>query len=60
MINAQHAHIYRIHTLHFIFGEKKLVKFYQYSPYQERRKHGPGSVIQVADSAYPEEEVGTG
>ena len=21
MINAQHAHIYRIHTLHFIFGE---------------------------------------
>jgi hypothetical protein len=31
MINAQHAHIYRIHTLHFIFGE--ILKFYQYSPY---------------------------
>ena len=27
---------------------------------QERRKRGPGSVVQVADSAYPEEEVGTG
>jgi hypothetical protein len=27
---------------------------------QERRKHGPGSFVQVADSAYREEEVGTG
>ena len=27
---------------------------------QERRERGPGSVVQVADSAYPEEEVGTG
>jgi hypothetical protein len=26
---------------------------------QERRKRGPGGVVQVADSAYPEEEVGT-
>jgi hypothetical protein len=32
MINAQHAHIYRIHTLHFIFGEMFFLKFYQYSP----------------------------
>ncbi len=28
MINAQHAHIYRIHIFLFIFGEI----FYQYSP----------------------------
>ena len=27
---------------------------------QERRERGPGSFVQVADSAYPEEEVGTG
>ena len=27
---------------------------------QERRERGPGGVVQVADSAYPEEEVGTG
>ena len=27
---------------------------------QERRERGPGSVVQVANSAYPEEEVGTG
>jgi hypothetical protein len=27
---------------------------------QERRERGPGSVVQVTDSAYPEEEVGTG
>ena len=27
---------------------------------QERRERGPGSVVQVADSAYPEEEVGMG
>jgi hypothetical protein len=27
---------------------------------QEQRERGPGSVVQVADSAYPEEEVGTG
>jgi hypothetical protein len=27
---------------------------------QERRERGPGSVVQVADSAYPEEKVGTG
>jgi hypothetical protein len=34
MINAQHAHIYRIHNLHFIFGEIFFLKIYQYSPYQ--------------------------
>jgi len=27
---------------------------------QEQRERGPGSVVQVADSAYPKEEVGTG
>ncbi len=27
---------------------------------QERQERGPGGVVQVADSAYPEEEVGTG
>jgi hypothetical protein len=27
---------------------------------QERRERGPGSFVQVADSAYPEEEVGSG
>jgi hypothetical protein len=27
---------------------------------QERRERGPGGVVQVADSVYPEEEVGAG
>ena len=32
MINAQHAHIYRIHTLHFIFGEIFFPKFLSIQP----------------------------
>ena len=35
MINAQHDHIYRIHTLHFILEKYFFLKFYQYSPYYE-------------------------
>ena len=34
----QHAHIYRIHTLNFIFGEIFFLKFYQYSPYWWNQK----------------------
>ena len=32
MINAQHAHIYRIHTLHFIFGEIFFLKILLIQP----------------------------
>jgi len=32
MINAQHAHIYRIHTLHFIFGEIFFLKILSIQP----------------------------
>jgi hypothetical protein len=32
MINAQHAHIYRIHTLHFIFGEIFFLKILSIPP----------------------------
>jgi hypothetical protein len=32
MINAQHAHIYRIHTLHFIFGELYFLKILSKQP----------------------------
>ena len=32
MINAQHAHIYRIHTLHFIFGEIIIGKILSIQP----------------------------
>jgi hypothetical protein len=30
--NAQHAHIYRIHTLHFIFGEIFFLKILSLQP----------------------------
>ena len=30
--NAQHAHIYRIHTLHFIFGENLFLKILSIQP----------------------------
>ena len=32
MINDQHAHIYRIHTLHFIFGELFFLKILSIQP----------------------------
>ncbi len=51
MINAQHAYIYRIHTLHFIFGEIFFLTFYQYSPYLWCVERGErASVKSVADA----------
>ena len=35
MINAQHAHIYRIHSLHFIFGEIFFLKILSIQPLLE-------------------------
>ena len=40
MINAQHAHIYRIHTLHFIFGEIFFLKILSIQPLIEGRAIG--------------------
>ena len=44
MINAQHAHIYRIHTLHFIFGEIFFLNFFNTAPnhgYILEKNHHP-------------------
>jgi len=43
MINAQHAHIYRIHPLHFIFGEIFFLKILSIQPLVEACRASDGA-----------------
>jgi hypothetical protein len=51
MINTQHAHIYRIHTLHFIFGEIFFLKILSIQPLNDmsNQRHGEAGDVDIAD-----------